>query len=208
MFWGYLEISCWPPQSVVVFSPVRLFVTPTTVACQAGLSMEFSRQEYWSGLSFPPPEDLPSSGIKRTSPELAGGFFTVGTPCVGDIATSFLLGALGRRPLCEQPLLGPPCGWGCPAPSCRILTPDVTALMAGLEIKEGVSSQSLKALWVEGKQGGRAQTLPVTFLTKACLAFLPRARRTAPSYHPWDSQILCLLCFRDLVQTLVFINQS
>ena len=94
-----------------------------TVACQAGLSMEFSRQEYWSGLSFPPPEDLPSSGIKRTSPELAGRFFTVGTPCVGDIATSFLLGALGCRPLCEQPLLGPPCGWGCPAPSCRILTP-------------------------------------------------------------------------------------
>ena len=41
---------------------------PWTVSCQAPLSMGFSRQEYWSGLSFPPPRDLPSSGIKPTSP--------------------------------------------------------------------------------------------------------------------------------------------
>ena len=41
---------------------------PWTVICQAPLSMGFSRQEYWSGLSFPPPRDLPSSGIKPTSP--------------------------------------------------------------------------------------------------------------------------------------------
>ena len=41
------------------FSCVRFFVTPWTVAHQAPLSMEFSRQEYWSGLPFPPPEDLP-----------------------------------------------------------------------------------------------------------------------------------------------------
>ena len=41
------------------FSHVRLFVTLWTVACQAPLSMGFSRQEYWSGLPFPPPGHLP-----------------------------------------------------------------------------------------------------------------------------------------------------
>ena len=40
------------------------------------LSMEFSRQEYWSGLPFPTPEDLPDLGIKPVSPALAGRFFT------------------------------------------------------------------------------------------------------------------------------------
>ena len=47
-----------------------LFVTPRTVACQASLSMGFSRQEYWSGLPFPSPEDLPNPGIKPRSPAL------------------------------------------------------------------------------------------------------------------------------------------
>ena len=46
------------------FSRVRLFATPQTVARQALLSMEFSRQEYWSGLPFPSPGDLPDPGIK------------------------------------------------------------------------------------------------------------------------------------------------
>ena len=59
------------------------FATPWIVACQAPLSMEFSRQEYWSGLPFPPPGDLPNPGIKPvspTSPVLAGGFFATETP--------------------------------------------------------------------------------------------------------------------------------
>ena len=43
------------------------FATPWTVAHQAPLSMGFSRQEYWSGLSFPPPGDLPDPGIEPTS---------------------------------------------------------------------------------------------------------------------------------------------
>ena len=47
-----------------------LFVTPWTVACQAPLSMGFSRQEYWSGWPFPSPGDLPNSGIKPGSPTL------------------------------------------------------------------------------------------------------------------------------------------
>ena len=42
----------------------QLFVTPWTAACQAPLSMEFSRQAYWSGLPFPSPGDLPNPGIK------------------------------------------------------------------------------------------------------------------------------------------------
>ena len=50
------------------FSRVQLFVTPWTVARQAPLSMGFPRQEYWSGLLFPPPGDLPDPGIEPTSP--------------------------------------------------------------------------------------------------------------------------------------------
>ena len=66
------------------FSPVQLFVTLWTVAHQAPLSMGFSRQEYWSGLPFPPPGDpppgdLPNPGtepVSLMSSALAGGFFT------------------------------------------------------------------------------------------------------------------------------------
>ena len=50
------------------FSRVGLFVTPWTVARQAPPSKGFSRQEFWSGLPFPSPGDLPDPGIKRRSP--------------------------------------------------------------------------------------------------------------------------------------------
>ena len=59
-------------------SCVWLFVTLCTVACQAPLSMEFSREEYWSGLPFPTLGDLPGPGIEPeypASPALADGFF-------------------------------------------------------------------------------------------------------------------------------------
>ena len=59
------------------FSRVRLCATPRTVAYQAPLSMGFSRQEYWSGVPFPSPGDLPHPGINPAflmSP--AAGFFT------------------------------------------------------------------------------------------------------------------------------------
>ena len=52
------------------FSHVRLFATPWTVAYQAPQSMGFSRQEYWSGLPFPSPGDLPNPGIEPGSPTL------------------------------------------------------------------------------------------------------------------------------------------
>ena len=61
-------------------SRVRLFVTPWTVAHQAPLSMGFFRQEYWSGLPFPSPGDIPDPAIKPRSPSLTGGFFTA-EPC-------------------------------------------------------------------------------------------------------------------------------
>ena len=63
-------------------SRVQLFATPWTVAYQAPLSMEFSRQEYWSQLPFPFPEDLPDPGTETASPTsaaLAGGFFITST---------------------------------------------------------------------------------------------------------------------------------
>ena len=49
-------------------SRVRLFATPWTVAHEAPLSMGFPRQEYWSGLPFPSPGDLPDPGMEPTSP--------------------------------------------------------------------------------------------------------------------------------------------
>ena len=57
------------------FSIVQLFDTSWTVACQAPLSMGFFRQEYWSGLPFPFPGDLPDPGIEPKLPALAGRFF-------------------------------------------------------------------------------------------------------------------------------------
>ena len=59
-------------------SHILLQVIPWTVAHWAPLSMEFSRQEYWSRMPFPPPGDLPDPGIELVfivSPALAGGFF-------------------------------------------------------------------------------------------------------------------------------------
>ena len=56
--------------SMLVTQSCSLFVTPWTAAHQAPLSMEFSRQEYWSGLPCPPPRDLPHLGIKPGSPAL------------------------------------------------------------------------------------------------------------------------------------------
>ena len=53
---------------------------PWTVACQAPLSMGFSRQEYWSGLTFSSPGDLPDPRLKPASPALVGRFFTPEPP--------------------------------------------------------------------------------------------------------------------------------
>ena len=79
VFIGYLLSDChfsrlWAYARMLSrFSLVKLFVTLWTVAGQPPLSMGFSRQEYWSGLLFPSPGDLPNSGIKPV------WFFTTGT---------------------------------------------------------------------------------------------------------------------------------
>ena len=69
---GLVTKSCW-----------WTLATPGTIACQAPLSMGFSRQQYWSGLPFPSPRDLPDPGIEPVSllcPALAGEFFTTSAP--------------------------------------------------------------------------------------------------------------------------------
>ena len=91
LFWSWLcsltcvELACYRPfwWLVHVFSHVRLSATPWTVARQAPLSMEFSRQDYWSRLPFPTPWDLLNSGIKPTFPvssDLAGRIFINAPP--------------------------------------------------------------------------------------------------------------------------------
>ena len=88
LLWGkYLGVE-WLDQRVVVvvvqlLNLVRLFAALWTVAHQAPRSMGFPRQEYWSGLPFPIPGDLPNPGIKPESPAssaLAGRFFTTEPP--------------------------------------------------------------------------------------------------------------------------------
>ena len=58
-------------------SHVRLFVTPWTIACQCAPPVGFSRQEYWSGLPFPSPGDLPNPGIEPRPTHTVGRYFTV-----------------------------------------------------------------------------------------------------------------------------------
>ena len=66
--------------SLKSFSHVRLFGTPWTIAYQASPSMGFSRQEYWSGLSFPSPGNLPDPGIKPRSPAFQADTLTSEPP--------------------------------------------------------------------------------------------------------------------------------
>ena len=65
---------------LLLFSAVGFFATLWTVAHQAPVSLGFSRQEYWSGLSLPSPGDLPDPGIKPVSPALAGRLCTTEPP--------------------------------------------------------------------------------------------------------------------------------
>ena len=76
-----MSVRSWGAGMVSYFSCVQLCVTLWTVTCQVPLSMGFSRQDYWSGLPFPSPGDLPDPGIKPvslTSPALTNRFFTIG----------------------------------------------------------------------------------------------------------------------------------
>ena len=70
LFYFHFFYELGRKEKVKLLSCVRLFATPWTVAYQSPLSMGFSRQEYWSGLPFPSPEDLPNPGIEPGSPAL------------------------------------------------------------------------------------------------------------------------------------------
>ena len=76
---------------VKLLSRVRLFATLWAVAYQAPPSMEFSRQEYWSGLPFPSPGDLPDPGIEPRSPALQADALPSEPPGkFGTLSSSFL----------------------------------------------------------------------------------------------------------------------
>ena len=80
--------KCFIFLKVKSLNRVRLFATPWTVAYQASLSMGFSRQEYWSGLPFPSPGDLPNLGIEPRSPALEEDTLTSEPPGKLDIFIS------------------------------------------------------------------------------------------------------------------------
>ena len=88
-FWTVAEDTRHPERQPNLFrrkvklkslSHVQLFVTPWTTACQASPSMEFFRQEYWSGLPFSSPGDLPNPGTKPGSPTLEADSLTSKPP--------------------------------------------------------------------------------------------------------------------------------
>ena len=94
-----------------IFSHVRIFATPWTAVCQAPLSMEFSRQNYWSELPFPTLGDLPTTRVKPASPgppALAGRFFVTEPP--------------------GKPTSGQPPVWVCELPQPLVPTWDVLSL--------------------------------------------------------------------------------
>ena len=78
--WETAKLSPKVAAAVQSLSGVWSFATPWTVAHQAPLSRGFLRQEYWSGLLFPSPGDLPYPGIELSFPALAERFFTAESP--------------------------------------------------------------------------------------------------------------------------------
>ena len=81
--WDYPELPGW----YCCFSHIRLFSAPYTIACQAPLSVGFSRQEYWSGLPFPSPGHFPDPGIESASLALASRFFAAEPPGEHELIT-------------------------------------------------------------------------------------------------------------------------
>ena len=114
-------------------SRARLLATPWTSARQAPLSTGFSRQEYWSGLPFPSPGDLPHLGIKPTSlesPTLAGRFFTTSAISETHVAP---LACYHRAPVptarWQEEARAAPVSSGHLVRFCRPLTPSVCSVL-------------------------------------------------------------------------------
>ena len=101
--------------TVKSLSCVRLFVTPWTAARQAQPSMGFSRQEYWSGLPFPSPGDLPESGIDLGSPALRADAFSSEPPGISKgwksesqfwhVVVKVTRVVSGKRSLCRRSMM-------------------------------------------------------------------------------------------------------
>ena len=104
--------------------------------------MEFSRQEYWSGLSFPSPVVLPDLGIKPTSPALAGGFFTIEPPAAAAAAKSLQL-----CPTLYNPLDGNSLGSSIPG-ILQARTLEWVAMSFSSAWKWNVKVKSLSLVWL------------------------------------------------------------
>ena len=140
---------------VCMLSQIQLFAIPWTLTHQAPLPMKFSRQEYWNGLPFLTPRDLPEIGIKFTSPEspaLAGRFFTTKPPgklcvfCVCGVKSNSVV-SYSLQPQGVQParLL---CPWNSPGQNTRVGS---CSLLQGIFPTQGSNSHLLCLLhWQAG----------------------------------------------------------
>ena len=129
------------------FSRVQLFATLWTVACQAPLSMGFSRQEYWSGLPWPPQGDLPHPGIKPVclmSPALGGGFFITWATWEALLEHWSGLPFLSPGDLPHPGIK--PVSLPSPALASRFLTTSIT--WEDFTIKTWISRMGFKAVWI------------------------------------------------------------
>ena len=165
MFYSSCVFSC----SVVS----RLFVTPWTLASQAPLSKEFSRQEYWSwvGLPFPTPGHLPDPGIEPeslASPAMTGRFSATAPPgkpifishvnfsmvkCIPEKLTSLLISQLISRragvwtPYDAEPRTFPPTTAACPVESCVFLCFPVPYTSESFYISHLLWSSQKGSIW-------------------------------------------------------------
>ena len=137
------------------FRHVWLFVTPRTVAHQVPLSMEFSRQAYWSGLPLSTPVDLLNPGIEPVppvSPALTGGFFTTVPPGKPEISWALKLAAAAAKSLqsyltlCDPIDGNPP---GSPVPGIlQARTLECVAISFSNAWKWKVKVKSLSRVWL------------------------------------------------------------
>ena len=147
----------------------QLFATPWTIACQAPLSMEFSRQEYWSRLPFPTPGYPPNPGIEPESlmsPALAGGFVAWHVESISFLQTPennkrtlalfkgknliFILTLTFQKCLGHCPSLPLPCFFFFPSSSSSVSLPLVLILSLSLSCSLCVSFISLIAVYWAG----------------------------------------------------------
>ena len=99
---------------------LNCFSRVQTVAHQVPLSMGFSRQEYWSGLPFPPPGDLPDPAIESTCPALAGGFFTTSANHASSVPRQLRKGAIAHHPRWDLPSTAGQCRAASAEPPSRL----------------------------------------------------------------------------------------